>query len=51
MVTFMVIVEFLLLTTYFLQIGKEKFPGWNILREVDLNGGASTNYGTIYMEV
>ena len=31
----------------FVTIGKEKFPAWKILREVDLDGGASTNFGTV----
>ena len=35
------------LDNVFLQIGKEKIPTWKILREVDLDGSASTNFDTV----
>ena len=31
----------------FMKIGTEKFSTWKILREGGLDGGASTNFGTI----
>ena len=35
------------LDTIFVTIGKEKCSAWKILREVDLDGGASTNFRTV----
>ena len=39
------------LDSIFMTIGKEKFQAWNILRQVDLDGGGRvlTNFGTVDM--